>query len=57
MPLGSVYWVRSKRPSVAVARYGAIGEVFRHTNVVSPPAVEVALVLAPNGGRKLAQTS
>src|SRR5215207_96236 len=39
MPLGSVYWVRSKRPSVAVARYGAIGEVFRHTNVVSPPAV------------------
>ena len=39
MPLGSLYWVRSKRPSVAVDRYGAIGEVSRHTKVVRPPAV------------------
>src|SRR5262245_36649428 len=39
MPLRSVDSVRSKRPSVAVARYGAIGEVARHTNVLRPPAV------------------
>src|SRR5919197_4947113 len=31
--------VRSKRPSVAVARYGAIGELSRHTKVVPPPVV------------------
>ena len=31
--------VRSKRPSVAVARYGAIGSVSRQTQVVLPPAV------------------
>src|SRR5215204_7466568 len=55
MPLGSVYWVRSKRPSVAVARYGAIGEVARHTNVVRPPAVvcdastPLAITVSPAG--------
>ena len=36
-PLDSRYWVRSKRPRVEVARYGAIGRPSRHTNVVLPP--------------------
>ena len=31
--------VRSKRPSVAVERYGAIGSVSRQTQVVLPPLV------------------
>ena len=31
--------VRSKRPSVAVARYGAIGSVSLQTQVVLPPVV------------------
>src|SRR5215211_8730636 len=30
---------RSNRPSVAVARYGAIGSLSRQTHVVLPPAV------------------
>src|SRR6185312_12771932 len=35
----AVETVRSKRPSVAVARYGAIGSVSLQTQVVRPPLV------------------
>ena len=38
-PPASMVSVRSKRPSVAVARYGAIGEIARQTKVVWSPTV------------------
>src|SRR6478736_6242627 len=47
--------VRSKRPNVAVARYGAIGSVSSHTHVVLPAAVvcdtrtPLAIAVSPAG--------
>src|SRR6266545_352083 len=55
MPLASRYWVRSKRPSVAVARYGAIGRLSRQTQVVAPPlevwetSTPFAITVRPSG--------
>ena len=54
-PLASSSWVRSKRPRVAVARYGAIGRPSRHTQVVSPPdevcdtSTPLAITVSPSG--------
>src|SRR6476469_258611 len=46
---------RSKRPRVAVARYGAIGSLSRQTQVVRPPVVvldtrtPLAITVRPSG--------